>query len=101
MEGKDIADARKCIDIISKYLSDPDLAARTRRHSLKLAARFAVENAGRFLQNNMFAAAWRQIKGALLCGVPCTVIWRIFLMVVDTIGRMTRRKTEVDNALLN
>jgi glycosyltransferase involved in cell wall biosynthesis len=90
LAGKDIEDARKCINIISGYLPDRALAAKVRRHSLKLAAVFAADNAWRLMRKGMFVASLRQVRGALKCGAPMTVFWRIWTHGFGALARLAR-----------
>jgi glycosyltransferase involved in cell wall biosynthesis len=87
LKGKDIEDARKCINIISGYLPDRAVAARVRRHSLRLAAAFAADNAWRLMRKGMFVASLRQVAGALKCGAPMAVLSRFW---AHGLGALTR-----------
>ena len=92
LEGKDIEDSRKCIGIISNYLPDAATEAQVRRHALKLAALGAAENAWSLFRKKLFAAAFRQFKGAFKCGFPLTVLWRLVVLASGTTTRVAKRK---------
>jgi glycosyltransferase involved in cell wall biosynthesis len=90
LEGKDIEDAVKCIGIINNYLPDRAMA-QVRRSSLKLAARFALENSLRLLRKKMIVSSIRQFRGALRCGVPLTVFGQVLAILYGVMMRLGKK----------
>jgi hypothetical protein len=66
-EGRDIEDVKKCIAIVSRYVSDPKTRAEVRRFASKKYALLAMHNAEVLLDGGKLAAAMRQIRGAMRC----------------------------------
>ncbi len=72
--GRDIADNKKCIELISSYVADPQTRAEVRRAALRRYALLALNNAEIFLHAGQRMAALRQIRGAWGCEVSLKML---------------------------
>ncbi len=73
-EPRDIADIRKCIEIISGYVADPQVRTEVKRHASRRSAMFALKKAEDLFRTGRRAAAWRQLSGALKCDFSLKVL---------------------------
>jgi hypothetical protein len=86
LAGLDIADVRKCIEIISGYVADPKVRAEVRRDASRRSAMFALKHAETLLAEGKRAAAWRQVAGALKCDFSLKVLKDALLLLPVALG---------------
>jgi glycosyltransferase involved in cell wall biosynthesis len=92
LAGRDVADVRKCVEIIGGYVPDRQTRVRVKRHALRRYAMFAIQNAEFLVLAGQRAAAWRQMAGALQCDFSLRVLKNVLTLVPAAAGVITRKK---------
>jgi GT2 family glycosyltransferase len=93
LEGRDIEDIRRCIELISSYISNHSVASKTERHARHFYSLYALNNAGFLLSQGHANAALRQIRGALACDISVSAVKRLVKMTPPLLWRLARRTT--------
>ena len=93
LTGRDVADVRKCIEIISGYVPDAITRARVRRDALQRTAGFALQNAETLAAAGRRGAAWRQLTGALRCDFSARVLKHALWLLPAVAGLVNQRKS--------
>jgi len=86
LAGRDVADVRKCVEIIGGYVSDHQTRAEVKRHALRRQAMFAIQNAESLILAGRRAAAWRQMAGALQCDFSLRVLKNVLTLLPAAAG---------------
>jgi glycosyltransferase involved in cell wall biosynthesis len=91
LSGEDVADVRKCIEIITSYVTDPTTRAEVKRQVSRRSAMFALKNAQDLLLAGRRTAAWRQMSGALKMDFSLKVLKDVLVLLAQVAVEKDRK----------